>query len=354
MDSQPAKGWNRGLDLVNCICKPVLSDKTEVYVESKEENKQGLAVDAVFAKEVEKDVEICRGAAAVVRSVFAAAKEGRELSLDPILGAAEAIAESAERRPDALVAVARQKDRGDYAAMHAVAVGALMSALANKMGLGRASMRNAAVAGLLMDIGMASLPGAVLGKPGALSDSVREMVRSHASGGGSLLMLADAPKEAVQACLGHHERFDGNGYPAGLFGEGIPKVARMAAICDAYDAMTSDRPYKAGLSPADALSSMAQCRHTQFDPKIFEVFESVVGIYPVGTLVKLTSKRLAVVVEQTESLLHPVVKDFFDSESMEPIAEERLELSAQGGEKIIGKEDQKGYDFGDIDSYWRF
>lgn len=307
-----------------------------------------------FSSEVERDLEVCRGAATVVRSILRAAKEGSPISLEPAHGAAEAIADSATRRPDALVAVARQKDRGDYAAMHAVATAALMAALSLKMGQGRHAAAKAAMAGLLMDIGMAALPGSVLGKPGALSDTVREMVRAHASDGAGLLMGLGAPKEAVEACLGHHERYDGNGYPAGHAGESISKVARMASICDAYDAMTSDRPYKSGLSPADALASMAQCRHTQFDPKIFEAFEAVVGIYPVGTLVKLSTKELAVVVEQSSSLLHPVVKVFFDSESMEAVPERKLALSPASPERILGKEDPKMYDFADLDSYWRF
>ena len=303
---------------------------------------------------VEKDLEVCQEATGIVKGILLEAKEGKVLNLEPIFNIAEKIAASAELRSDALVAVARQKDLGGYAAMHAVAVSALMAALAYKMEFTRVEIRNAAVAGLLMDIGMASLPAALLGKPGALSDSVREIVQSHSSKGGSMLIEADAPKEAIQACLAHHERFDGTGYPAGLSGEFIPKIGRMAAICDAYDAMTSDRPHKEGLSPADALLSMAQCRHTQFDPKIFDFFESVVGVYPVGTLVKLSNKKLAVVIEQTSLLLHPIVKVFFDSETMEPLKECYILVSPEHGEKIIGKEDPKTYNLTDLDAHWRF
>ena len=105
---------------------------------------------------------------------------------------------------------------------------------------------------------------------------------------------------------------DGTGYPERISGDLLTLFARMGAVCDVYDALTSNRCYKNGWEPAETIRKMAEWRNGHFDERIFQAFVKTIGIYPSGTLVRLKSGRLAIVIEQTEkSLLTPIVKVIF-------------------------------------------
>ena len=307
-----------------------------------------------FAEEMERAGKIVHRANLAVRRMFADAKDGKPINIREARPIVQAISSSIKRHPDAIVAIARHKDKGDYATMHSVAVCALMSSLCVKMGKDGEQTELLGMAGLLMDLGVALLPINILGKPGPLNDHEIERVKLHTVDGVQLLKKTkDVPKEVFQACLCHHERYDGGGYPKALVNMQIPEVARMAALCDVYDAMTSDRPHRSGMSPSEALKEIARQKE-KFDPLILQAFVKALGIYPVGSLVRLQSDQLAVVVEQGNgSLLHPVVKVFYSIKNKERINPSRLELGPLG-DKIVSKEDPTQYDFGSLDAFWRF
>ncbi|MCK6389704.1 MAG: phosphodiesterase, partial [Azonexus sp.] len=152
-------------------------------------------------------------------------------------------------------------------------------------------------------------------------------------------------------CLHHHEKIDGSGYPKGLNSDQLSLFAKMGAVCDVYDAITSNRPYKAGWCPAESIRRMAEWKN-HFDPRVFQAFVKSLGIYPVGTLVKLASGKLGVVIEQNEhSLLTPRVRVFFSSRALSYIKPEVIDL-ARSPEKIVGREDAARWKIADIDRYW--
>jgi hypothetical protein len=129
----------------------------------------------------------------------------------------------------------------------------------------------------------------------------------------------------------------------------------MGAVCDVYDAITSNRPYKAGWDPADSIQKMAQwAKDGHFDEAIFQAFVKSIGIYPTGALVKLKSGRLAVVVEQgSRSLVTPVVKVFFSTKSNEPIPHALLDLGEAGvTEQIVSRESASSWGFKNLDQLW--
>jgi HD-GYP domain-containing protein (c-di-GMP phosphodiesterase class II) len=168
------------------------------------------------------------------------------------------------------------------------------------------------LAGLLHDIGKMAVPDPVLTKPSKLSDDEYAIVREHSQCGYDLLVASpDAPAIAAEVVLHHHERFDGTGYPHRLKGEEISLYARMGAICDVYDAITSDRPYSDAWAPGQSIEHMLESEG-QFDPKLLDVFIRSIGIYPVGTLVRLRSNRLGIVVaENKREPMYPKVKAFY-------------------------------------------
>ena len=147
---------------------------------------------------------------------------------------------------------------------------------------------------------------------------------------------------------------DGSGYPEGLKGDQISLFAKMGAVCDVYDAITSNRPYKTGWDPAESLRKMAEWANGHFDGKVFQAFVKSLGIYPIGSLVQLSSGRLGVVVEQTsKSLTTPVVKVFFSTKSNMRIVPELVDLSKPGAvEKILKREDPAKWRFSDLNELW--
>ena len=210
------------------------------------------------------------------------------------------------------------------------------------------------MAGLLHDIGKAVIPSEVLNKPGKLDDAEFELVKTHPVRGCELLRDGDGASETtLDVCLHHHEKFDGSGYPHGLAADAIQLFARMGAVCDVYDAITSDRPYKAGWDPAESVARMAQWSG-HFDPVVFKAFVAGIGIYPTGSLVVLESKRVAVVIEQRPgALTRPLVKAFFSQRSKLPIPPVLIDLAAPGcTDRISGRQDNEGWNEREVATLW--
>jgi HD-GYP domain-containing protein (c-di-GMP phosphodiesterase class II) len=287
--------------------------------------------------------------------MFQEARMGKAIDTKHALPIVEEISSSVMRNPGALIGLARLKNKDDYTYMQSVAVCALMVALARQLKLDDAQIREAGMAGLLHDIGKMMIPSAILNKPGKLTDSEFLSVKSHPEEGHKLLLEGSGVSEvALDVCLHHHEKMAGNGYPHRLKGEEISLFARMGAVCDVYDAITSDRPYKNGWDPSESIRKMAEWSGSHFDPAIFQAFVKSIGIYPVGTLVKLESGRLAVVIEQGDkSLLAPKVKVFFSTKSTSYIPPQILDLAGPGlQDKIVGREDAAKWGLKNVNAMW--
>lgn len=306
-------------------------------------------------KEFARAAAICREATGAVHSMFQEARMGRAMDTVVAKQVVDDITDSVTRNGGALISLARLKTADDYTYMHSVAVCALMVALGRQLGMSDEETKAAGFAGLLHDVGKMAIPMEVLNKPGKLTDEEFTIVKSHPEEGLRLLKesgVVDAA--AIDVCIHHHEKTNGTGYPYGLTDAQISRVAKMGAVCDVYDAITSNRPYKAGWDPAQSLKQMASWVNGHFDPKIFQAFVSSLGIYPTGSLVLLDNNRLAVVTDQSsESLLKPVVKAFFSTRSAQRITPEVINLSASNCRvKILGREDPDKWKFPDLDELW--
>lgn len=346
----------KGLDLPsNVACEEVeeVAERAETLLQGAV---TGSATPVAMHDEIKRALDICERSKTAVIGMFSDVRMGKAIDITSVNFLVEEMTQSVLRNPSALISLVRLKNADEYTYMHSVAVCALMIALARQLGLSEEQVSEAGLAGLMHDVGKMSISDEILNKPGRLTDEEFAKVRLHPLYGAKIL-LANKPAASAlvyDVCLHHHEKYDGSGYPKKLKGEQISLFARMGAVCDVYDAITSNRPYKEGWGPADSLQRMAQW-HGHFDPKVLQAFVRAVGIYPVGSLLRLSSGRLGVVVEQNEqSLLKPKVKVFFSSKSKMPIEQTVIDLAhAHCQETISSREQVEDWGFRNLDELWR-
>lgn len=308
---------------------------------------------ASMAEELHQAAAICRQARKAVQTMWSDVRLGKAIDADACLPLVEQVSDSVFRNPGAMVSLARLKTHDDYSYMHSVAVCALMVALSRQLGLDTDTARAAGQAGLLHDLGKALMPLAVLNKPGKLTDAEYDIMKTHPERGHALLLEGQGAGEmALEVCLHHHEKVDGTGYPHKLAGDAVTRMARMGAVCDVYDAVTSNRPYKAGWDPGESIARMASWKG-HFDEAIFAAFVRSIGIYPTGSLVRMESGRLGVVVEQNpDKPSAPVIKLFYSTKSNMPFAPIRLDLARGSNDRIVGRESAEKWGFKQIDDLW--
>jgi len=174
-----------------------------------------------------------------------------------------------------LVATLDARDR--YTAGHSAAVGIYSRDIASRMGLSEEDQTLVHLCGLVHDIGKVGLPAGLLEKPGPLTLEERRVMETHAEIGERILAKVDDYAEIASIVRHHHERVDGNGYPDGLIGGDIPLLSRIIAVADAYNAMTSDRPYREAMPSRVARLRLAQAVETQFDTSVVAAFEAILA-----------------------------------------------------------------------------
>lgn len=314
---------------------------------------QKAVVRTPFFLELDQAQQIFQQGKPQVMAMFNEARLGHSLNLAGTLDLVDEIAGSIRREPTALLSVARLKNHDDYTYLHSMAVCGLMIILAQRLGLDDKQVLRVGMGGLLHDVGKAAVPLEILNKPGKLTDEEFEVMRQHPVTGAQMLMEADADADLLDIALHHHEKYDGSGYPHQLQGEEISLYARMAAVCDVYDALTSTRVYRKGWTPAEAMHNMLSWRG-HFDNQVLHTFVRAIGIYPVGSLVRLASGRVALVVKAGErSLLKPVVHAFWSLHAQREVKPERIDLGDSFcTDSIIGAEESQLWVNADLNRVW--
>ncbi|MEN9658276.1 HD-GYP domain-containing protein [Iodobacter fluviatilis] len=295
-------------------------------------------------EEMSRAKKIHKQAHSLVRTVMQDARMGKAIHMDDVEEVVEAITDSILRNSSALLGLSGIKDKDEYTFLHSVSVCTLMVTFAKSMNFPSELIRQAGIGGLLHDTGKTMVPNEILNKPGRLTEAEFEVMRSHPMEGFKILSQVDSIGDIpLEITLHHHERMDGSGYPHRLPGENITQLTQMASVVDVYDAITSDRCYHKGMPASEGLKKLWEWSKFHFNPTLVQAFMRTVGIYPVGSLVKLESGRLAVVLEQNEgNLLMPRVKAIFSTKANAYITPVEINLAKPmglgGADKITGHE----------------
>jgi len=246
----------------------------------------------------------------------------------------EQLVESAIRNPSAAVAMANLKGHDEYTFAHSIQVSILSVALGTQIGLGKDELTLLGTGAMLHDLGKASIPLKILNKPGRLTEEEFRVMKTHPQRGVS--HLAEKGRgcrpEILSCILEHHEKLDGTGYPQGLTEPEIGLLPRIVSVADVYDALTSDRVYQKGTPAHNAIVILYGLRNVHFDPQILNAFIGVVGVYPVGTMVRLNTREIAVVVSvNPREPLRPDIEILTDRDQ-KPLARARfVRLSEEEG-----------------------
>lgn len=281
-------------------------------------------------QELPRAIEAWNQTQAFIEQVIHSIEHSESLKLEAVRPLIRSCVESVKANASAMLWISRIKHRDAYTAEHCLRVAILSVAFARFLGLPDEDQEIAGICGLLHDIGKLQIPDDILNKPGPLSPEEYAVMQKHPVLGHTLLQKDPTLDPIISdVTLHHHERMDGRGYPDQVPEYQISRFARLVSIVDAYDAITSDRCYRDGVSPADAVRILYQNRGRQFDADMVEGFIRMIGLYPPGSLIELNTGEVALVVSTHPGRkLAPRIEILLDADK-HPAAPRILDLGKQ-------------------------
>lgn len=278
--------------------------KINAYVDS-----ANWKVEYPKAKEAISTLTTC------LQDILSRNDKGGPLEVAKIKQAVEPMIDSITRNPDACIWLARMKQEDNYIYEHSLGASIWAVALGRQLGLPKQDLRSLAIGGLLFDVGKLQLDKDLMKANRQLTAEEFETVKSHVGLSVSALKKGGMiNQDVIEMVAHHHERHNGKGYPQGLAGDDIPVFARIAAIVDCYDAITSHRIYAKAIPPSMAMKMLYEWKDIDFQGELVEEFIQAIGIYPAGTLVELSSGEVAIVIaEYRTRRLRPQVMVILDS-----------------------------------------
>lgn len=265
----------------------------------------------------------------VISSFIQAARLGKPLDREAPARLVEGVIESVASNPDALVSLINLRFNDQYSYAHCINVSVLAVVFGHYLGFDRPALRRLGEAGLFHDLGKIRIPDDILDKPGRLTPEEFAVVKSHPAEGVNILRKQDmAGPDVLKMVREHHEKFNGSGYPLGLTGERLSRFVQILGIVDSYDAMTSNRPYRDAILPNTAMRILFAMRNKDFSRSLLEPFIKCLGIFPVGSPVRLRNGSVAMVCgSNPSSPLYPRVKLLMDA-NRKPLPHRVLDLSS--------------------------
>lgn len=265
--------------------------------------------DESFERDLTKAKTLHNKTQDYIEGVFNVLRKGGQLDVESAKGAVSGLVEQVMQNPDAMVWLCQLKDKDEYTAIHSVNVCILSLTFGRTLGLTEDELHTLGLGALLFDIGKSRIPDEILKKTDSLSDNEFLLMKAHAFLGYAMLEeKKNLPKEVLDIILNHHERLNGMGYPNCRRGDEISRLTRIVSIVDVFDAITSDRCYKDAFQPQHALNELYNMAPDEMDQELIESFIKCIGIYPVGSIVSLSTGHTGVVVKLNElNRLKPIV-----------------------------------------------
>lgn len=298
----------------------ILKNQTIIAIPEKEEIQYTAAMaDAAqqrFGKELRQARTVHTNTRGYIDQALEDARLGNSLDTEAAKVFVSEIAESVSRAPNAMLWLTHMKKRDEYTSIHCINVCILALTYGRALGLEKEALHTLGMGALLHDVGKMKIPLEILNKPGRLSSEEFMLMKTHSQEGYDMLNeKGGIHQDILDIVLSHHERIDGSGYPNGTSGELISRLAQITSIVDVYDAITSNRCYHDGIPPYEAMKMMYDWSDKNFAPDLIEGFIKCLGIYPIGSVVKLNSRHIGVVVAASEKArLRPIIMLVIDRE----------------------------------------
>ncbi len=318
----------------------------DVYEESNEDELAQLENEAFREprplEEELNDARIILGKASkTLKNSINEIRSGGKVTMEPVKLLLEEIYNSVNENKDAIVTVCRKKKKDGYTLEHSVSHCALMMSFGQTMGMDKDALLDVGLGGLFHDVGTIRIPDSILKKPGKLTPEELDVIKKHPLWGGEIMIASgNFPEKAISIAMEHHERYDGTGYPYQLAGNDISVIGQMASIADVYDASISIRPYGTAEDPCQVIKNLFQGADKLFRMDMVQQFIKTIGIYPVGTLARLESDKLGIVIKQNKNLTQPVVRVVYDLKKNSYMPPKDIDLSRAGdrGDKVVEAE----------------
>ena len=329
---------DKGVDLLDEKAEREQNLEVQNKLNEIAEMKLEEGVSVPLEKEIDKAKEIKNEAKNTVHNIMEDIRFGKPIKTEQAENVVEEMIDSIFRNQDALISLGRIKKTDEYTYVHSMSVCVLMISFGKHLGFDTRQLREIGIGAMLHDVGKMLVPPEVLNNPNPLTDEEFEQMKEHVQHSRLLLQQTKGISDiSILLASQHHERIDGNGYPDGLKGDEISLYGQTAAIADVYDAMTSQRCYQKRFEPTEVLRKLFEWDKL-YNQELVQKFIRCIGIYPVGSLVRLDSGLLGIILNHGEkSLLHPLVRIIFDTNKDQFLSPYDIDLSIQSSNDFQDK-----------------
>lgn len=291
------------------VLSVLIDDSKTIPTNLKTDHKTKISAEIKQAKDIFNESK------EIQKSLFAQALSGAKLELSPVIDVCNKSIDAIFKNPDSLACILNIREKDQYLLEHSVSVSIYMTLFARYLSLDRDIIEKLSVGAFLHDIGKIKIPDAILNKPGKLTNDEFTIMKTHANHSIDIIKKTpDINELSIEIAALHHEKLDGTGYPFQVSADNINVYGRMIAICDIFDALTATRVYKKGYSHPKAfaiLRELAQSNHLDVD--LVDRFIRCIGVFPIGSLVQLDSKKLAIIEARNDvNPTKPKVRSFYN------------------------------------------
>ena len=292
----------------------VFIDDSKTIFNSPKKTDDSPKAQATIKAEIEEAKAIFNESKDIQKELFAQALSGMTVDLDPVMKITNKSVDAIFNNPDSLACMINIREKDEYLLEHSVAVAIYITIFAHHLKISKEVVQHLSVGAFLHDIGKIKIPDSVLNKPGKLTDEEFTIMKTHANHSIDIIKKTPGINElSLEVAALHHEKLNGEGYPFQVKGEDINQYGRMIAICDIFDALTANRVYKEGFTHSKAFSILRElAKSNHLDAILVDQFIKCIGVFPIGSLVQLESKKLAIVEQRNnDAPIQPKVRSFY-------------------------------------------